>query len=156
MTHILPLSTLHSAAPGVLDVLFGRDGEFEGAPNWTGPILIGGRYIHVQAHRGQVGTLKGKVIDRDACHLDLRIPSVAARVAGLCARALGYPAHSAWVEAREDGCALHLGDVDRPFRSGRVVDLSALGLAPASDPAVFLSALFLQLAPRIAALGGSR
>lgn len=38
--HLLPLSDLNAAAPGVLGVVFGPDGHHEDAPLWSGPITI--------------------------------------------------------------------------------------------------------------------
>ena len=36
--YLLPLSVLHAAAPGVLDVVFGKDGAGDNRPNFTGPV----------------------------------------------------------------------------------------------------------------------
>ena len=38
--HLLSLSDLNAAAPGVLSVVFGKDGHHEDAPLWSGPITI--------------------------------------------------------------------------------------------------------------------
>lgn len=38
--HILSLSDINAAAPGVLSVVFGKDGHHEDAPLWSGPITI--------------------------------------------------------------------------------------------------------------------
>lgn len=38
--HLLPLSDLDAAAPGVLSVVFGPDGQHLDAPLWSGPITI--------------------------------------------------------------------------------------------------------------------
>jgi len=38
--HLIALSDLDAAAPGVLSVVFGKDGHHEDAPLWSGPITI--------------------------------------------------------------------------------------------------------------------
>jgi hypothetical protein len=105
----------------------------------------------------------------DEVALDLRIPSVAARLAGLCARALGFmdrwswgPPDGAWgvrfgyvgggPKRWMIGCAcygfapIEADVVDFPA----LTDWTDAGIAQAH--ASFLSALTLALAPRIAAL----
>lgn len=95
--HLLPLGTLHDAAPGVLDVVFGPDGDFDGAPMWRGPIA--GEVYRTRGHWTlHFLTDRGAVLYRDAsgyavphadAALDLRIPSVQHRLSALCALALG-------------------------------------------------------------------
>lgn len=161
MTHLLPLSTLHSSAPGVLDVLFGRDGDFEGAPRHTSLVLwhpTHGWANRILATGSEVGP---------HC-LDLRIPSVAARVAGLCALAIDPRAVAAVFCAT--GTADHgflglrytggfLAEGRRTWNRSTGTELSdpptGVVLPPRCDAASGLAALFLTLAPRIAALGGT-
>jgi hypothetical protein len=98
MSHLLPLSALHAAAPGVLDVIFGADGDFEGAPPWHGPLMF-----HTEGFWGKPHTVywpalwnradpspnkmpwvNGVMVKPDKAFLDCRIPSVAARLLRLC------------------------------------------------------------------------
>lgn len=142
MSHLLPLSNLHAAAPGVLDIVFGPDGDFEGAPYWVGPVSdidpsgVGGIY-HVAAvlSGGSVATIEGAGnLPLYSVALDLRIPSVAARLAGLCAKAAPD------ADTRRQ-LQIMFGDLRKPVSAG---------------DAVALASLTLTLAPRIAALGGNR
>ena len=155
MTYLLSLATLHAAAPGVLDVIFGHDGDFEGAPNWHPPLWDGAWAYHI-----------GDVPDPlDGLALDLRIPSVAARLAGLCARALhpGGRVDGAWsVESLATGGKWLHGSAEREMSWAWY----ASGAPQSSGPRLhgiegcscetFLAALTLALAPRIAALRGAR
>jgi hypothetical protein len=179
-SHLLSLTALHAAAPGVLDVVFGPDGEFEGAPPWAGPMTSladdsrRGWLVWRGALNVSVATNDGHwsyTVDRwrERWALDLRIPSVAARLAGLCARALGFmdrwswgPPDGAWgvrfgyvgggPKRWMIGCAcygfapIEADVVDFPA----LTDWTDAGIAQAH--ASFLSALTLALAPRIAAL----
>ena len=96
-SYLLPLATLHAAAPGILDVVFGPDGDFEGAPPFMGPVLIGSQY-RCTMFRARVDD-DGEILIgttnfcglmfADKVMLDLRIPTIAARLAGLCARCHG-------------------------------------------------------------------
>ena len=180
-SHLLPLSTLHGAAPGVLDVVFGPDGDFEGAPEWRCPLqsTIGVVY-HVEWYREE-DTIwcrgeRNALVAYGNMALDLRVPSVAARLAGLCARALDDEAvGQAWVtEAGEihkdfwvlrycdkDGYAASCAwrkDTGRPDRRSLSPCPTSAPIVPAGlpDVASFLAALTLALAPKIAALGGGR
>ena len=92
--YLLPLSVLHAAAPGILDVVFGKDGSHAGSADWSGPIMVQGQPVHHHVLRvcgGSVYTLTWKgpdlTLDMDACALDLLLPSTACRLAGLCLRA---------------------------------------------------------------------
>lgn len=93
--HLLMLDALHAAAPGVLDVVFGKDGANNDAPYWGGPIRdidpsgIGGVY-HVACvvsdkYVSLIETAHKPSLS-DAS-LDLLTPSTACRIAGLCLRA---------------------------------------------------------------------
>lgn len=88
MSHLLSPSELHAEAPGVLDVVFGADGEFLLAPMFRPPLWHADGYWVWQY---QVDDLTVQPLS-----LDLRVPSVAARLAGLCARALGFNADDGW------------------------------------------------------------
>lgn len=188
-SHLLSLSALHAAAPGVLDVVFGSDGDFEGAPRFTGPVAYDVRsgtypdlrlyrYLHLGFGLGPDVRLVGDDdnVPRSRCALDCRVPSVAARLAGLCARALdaeatgqawateageirpefwvvrycdtaGYAASVAWCKAT--------GRPDRRGLSPCPPETPSLSAGLADVPS-FLAALTLAMAPKIAALGGSR
>jgi hypothetical protein len=88
---LLPLSALHTAAPGVLDQVFGPDGDFEGAPPFTGPVVLfvgrgKERWAHVtqgsNPHAMYVVESGSEFISEMA--LDLRVHSVYARLLRLC------------------------------------------------------------------------
>ena len=87
--HLLSLADLNAAAPGVLDVVFGPDGDFTNAPRWQPPIWDG--YIHAlfdcfEGDRG-VGLLGLQYeVPYERAALDLRIPTVAARLLALLRR----------------------------------------------------------------------
>lgn len=90
-SHLLSLAALHAAAPGVLDVIFGPDGDFEGAPFFVGPVRDVARYGAGGWHwvrsvgGGFLVFIEVAAIQPiDDYALDLRVPSVAARLAGLC------------------------------------------------------------------------
>lgn len=79
MSHLLSLSELHAAAPGVLDVVFGADGEFLLAPMFRPPLW------HADGHwvwQYQVDDLTVQPLA-----LDARVRSAAQRLAALCCRA---------------------------------------------------------------------
>lgn len=158
MTHsyLLSLADLQAAALGVLDVVFGSDGDFEGAPPWRCPIwgrrtrepssepewlsmsgfadgfvhyLEIGQYHDEEGRSHQHG--EWDIIDAT---LDLRVPSIAARLAWLCCRAAD-PARmlDSWQRAADLAARAAWGEWNPEY-------------APA------LASLFLSLAPRIAAL----
>lgn len=161
MSHLLPLSALHTAAPGILDVVFGPDGDAYGdrtpyfrGPLWhrwwghwtwldVGPAETHGhrqpenpvwrdmRWLLRELDHGNAGLSVGAPID-----LDLRIPSVAARLAGLCATTL----------TRDE-----LGEIDLCWE----IMAQAMSGSIRSDTAALLAVLILAVAPRIAALGGT-
>lgn len=87
--YLLPLSVLHAAAPGILDVVFGKDGAHEDAPRWKGPYT----YIDPIDEMPRIMMCENPtpMVVRPTfgkrCLLDLRIPAVACRLAGLCLRA---------------------------------------------------------------------
>lgn len=188
-SHLLSLSALHAAAPGVLDVVFGPDGTFEGAPAFSPPLWTGIWSDRLEDPICQWGWCWGEVyMSEDGlalfddhrqvedAYLDCRIPSVAARLAGLCARALD-------VEATGQAWATEAGEIRPEFWVLRYCDTAGYaasvawckatgrpdrrGLSPCppetpslpaglADVPSFLAALTLSLAPKIAALGGPR
>ena len=152
LNHLLPLSALHAAAPGVLDVVFRPDGDFKGAPPWAGPMTSladparhgwlvwrGALHVSVATADGHWSSTVEQWRERWA--LDLRIPTVAARLAGLCLRV---------VEGDRvifDGPApVYAGE----FLRGAMCSSAAGGLDHVL--AAELAALTLALAPKIAAL----
>ena len=91
--YLLPLSALHAAAPGILDVVFGKDGAGDNHPNFTGPVYgSAGGYAHgwwhVEGFDGADVLLMNDAIgEYDALSLSALLPSTACRLAGLCLRA---------------------------------------------------------------------
>ena len=91
--YLLPLSVLHAAAPGILDVVFGKDGAGDNQPNFTGPVYgSAGGYApgwwHVEGFDGADVLLMNDAIgEYDALSLSALLPSTACRLAGLCIRA---------------------------------------------------------------------
>ncbi len=89
--YLLRLSTLHLAAPGVLDVVLGKDGD-QDAPYWTGPVLD----VHPGGHRGFFHVTKilsgrfadvleiAPMMDLHDLALDCRVFGVRARLMRLC------------------------------------------------------------------------
>lgn len=181
ITHLLPLADLHAAAPGILDVVFGPDGDFEGAPLWVPagweihplltdpawkPVSKGDSLVHLWLP-GYGWAFR----PFDELALDLRQTTTATRLAGLCARALGAHVGDGWTLA----CEVHPGvlyrlvgvlttgrpivagawlSTGRSFRAESKIGDDVKNPPNAPDPAAFLAALVLTLAPRIAALGG--
>ena len=176
LNHLLPLSALHAAAPGVLDVVFRPDGDFKGAPPWAGPMTSladtarhgwlvwrGALHVSVATADGHWSSTVEQWRERWA--LDLRIPTVAARLAGLCARALGCPADAAFMSdtgTPEQGFVAFraewalIGGRRWIWSRGTGAELSerpaGVCLPPRCDAASGLAALTLTLAPKIAAL----
>ena len=151
-SHLLSLSVLHTTAPGVLDVVFGPDGDFEGAPRWTCPIATDpDRWRLDPSPAGRrwsiVGMVAGARTWPDDAALDLRIPSVAARLAGLCARALHHDGPVYCYQSADDGWWYLMPKDDNG---------ALYWIEGAASEANFLAALTLALAPKIAALGGGR
>lgn len=162
--HLLSLADLHAAAPGVLDVVFGRDGSFDDAPFWRGPVrLTDGRYVSMDWLLCQPWDLE--IMHRMAA-IDLRVPTAAARLAGLCAQALGFNADDGWriVYTEHIGFELITARCTQfcesggsreswrftgvPWRRG----LPAIaGCSERWTCEMFLAALTLALAPKIAA-----
>ena len=91
--YLPPLSVLHAAAPGILDVVFGKDGAGDNHPNFTGPVYgSAGGYAHgwwhVEGFDGADVLLMNDAIgEYDALSLSALLPSTACRLAGLCLRA---------------------------------------------------------------------
>ena len=153
----LSLARLHAAAPGVLDAIACFDGDFQEAPIFHPPLWDGSRWMWDYDWSDQ---------PTGGLFLDLRIPSVAARLAGLCARAFDPRAEMAMMIAT--GTADHgfialrwasglIGDERRIWNRGTGGELSSkptgILLPPRCDSPAALSATTLALAPRIAALG---
>lgn len=147
--HLLSLSALHAAGPGVLDVVFGADGDFSNPPLWAGPLtsiadprrrgwLVWRGALHVSVATDD-GHWPSSVENwREKWALDCRSPSVAARLLKVC---LMVPAN------QRDMI---------PF-SRRQVDALLYGFGAWTDKdAAHVATLTLTLAPRIAALGGSK
>ena len=78
MTHLLPLASL---PPAALAVIFGPDGTFAGAPTWDPPVFWLNQYIRWGWLRSQA-SFEHLILPDLA--LDLRIPSVAARLLRIC------------------------------------------------------------------------
>ena len=173
MSHLLTLAALHAAAPGVLDVVFGADGDFPGAPSWAGPMTSMARYprhswlVWRGLFHASVGTDDGHwscTVDewRERWALDCRVLAVEDHLKRLCARALDMPKWRAGVQLRKNGDTYRLSTIGRDLSwHGTGACYPASGPHPSlpSEPAdlpSFLAALTLALAPRIAALGGVR
>ena len=182
MSHLLPLSALHAAAPGVLDVIFGADGDFEGAPLWRPPLwgtLRPRKGNQPDADDGQTGfvfrytlntAMRGNadlavVMDGPAAiwgiggaALDCRIPSVAARLIWLCGLALGYNGPLYCYESHDEDCnGVKHDDCCWYLLASRAHEGGAYYWQKNfSTEAAFIASMTLALAPKIAALGGSR
>ena len=163
---LLPLWTLHEKVRAGLSVVHDQDGDFEGAPPWSGPVrLEDGRYVSLDWLLRQPWDLE--VALRSAA-FDCRVFAVRDRLLRLCVQALDYPAEAAfvtvsgtpeagfvalraarglssdrrWIWKRETGKELS----DRP---------AGLTLPPGCDEASATVALTLALAPRFKALEGA-
>lgn len=160
--HLLTLADLHAAAPGILDVVFGADGDFLLAPMFRPPIW------HADGYWVWTYTVDDLVSLPVA--LDLRIPSVAARLAGLCAKAM-HGSHGSWTVLWLPECPgfalmghVVLQGIPTTMgwwwseKGGRAGSMTFMGMGPpvrihgATSIEHFLAALTLTLAPRIAAL----
>ena len=151
LSHLLSLSALHTEAPGVLNVIFGPDGNVKGAPRWAGPMtsladpsrhgwVVWRGVLHVSLATSD-GHWSSTVEQwRERWALDLRVPSVAARLAGLCAQAL----------------AQQRAGIDREHELNRQTCIAAqLGLTLDPELPARLAALTLARALQIAALRSS-
>lgn len=158
MSHLLSPSELHAEAPGVLDVVFGADGEFLLAPMFRPPLWHADGYWVWQY---QVDDLTVQPLA-----LDLRVPSVAARLAGLCAQALGVSIGAGWALVCEahPGVLYRLAGVmttgrsvtagawlstGRSFRAEAKIWDDVPNPPHGPDPHAFLARLCIALAPRI-------
>lgn len=148
--HLLMLDALHSAALGVLDVVLNGEIQYPGAHEWRG-MICGKRsewgddapleYIHAWIKSGR-GVSMPVFMLRDGrasfrlknVALDLMLPSVACRIAGLCLRATGDQPHRADLDLCWEIIAQAMDGKIHPETAARMV------------------ALTLRLAPRIAAL----
>lgn len=110
-THLLSLAAMDAAASGVLDVVFGPDGDFEGAPPARLTVFVAQPVWTERGERpGTYGVLVGPDPDQSGwwliagvmedprlvislpesnLALDLRVPSVAAWIAALIQRVGG-------------------------------------------------------------------
>jgi hypothetical protein len=129
--YLLTLADLHAAAPGVFDVIFGADGDFLLAPMFRPPLW------HADGYWIWTYTVDDLVSLPVA--LDLRIPTVAARSAGLCSR---VP-----FTEKDDGVTR----ITRGSLLQQAMREVAWG-AMRNGTTKALAALTLALAPRIAAL----
>lgn len=136
--YLLPLSVLNAAAPGILNVVFGKDGSHEDAPRWKGPYT----YIDPIDEMPRIMMCENltPMVVRPTfgkrCLLDLRIPAVVCRLAGLCLRAAGDLPQRADLDLCWEIIAEAMDNRIHPETAARMV------------------ALTLRLAPEIAALGG--
>lgn len=153
MSHLLSLAALHAAASGAPDKVFGPDGDVPGAPLWAGPLtniadprrhgwLVWRGALHVS-----VATADGhwplSIEDwRERWALDLRVPSVAAWLAGILHRAM-ITAGSTIDNTVMDVLARAMWATARPW-------------AWKDGHAIFLAQYVLLSAKDIAALGGTR
>ena len=139
--YLLPLSVLHAAAPGILDVVFGKDGAGDNRPNFTGPVYgSAGGYApgwwHIEGFDGADVLLMNDAIgERDALSLSALLPSTACRLAGLCLRAAGDLPQRADLDLCWEIIAEAMDNRIHPETAARMV------------------ALTLRRAPKIAALG---
>ena len=147
--YLLPLSVLNAASPGVLSVVFGKDGTRDDAPLWRAPIwgTVAGSdpafytmsSLHIDSEGPKVCAAN---IDRTYSPmmrdgaLDLTTPSIACRLAGLCLRATGDLPQRADLDLCWEIIAEAMDNRIHPETAARMV------------------ALTLRLAPEIAALGG--
>lgn len=155
--YMLPLSDLHAAAPGVLDVVFGPDGDFEGSPLWLGPIQAAGRTRYLCPFPWSATHLAASAVGPDwvavaingsigerwehaGVALDLRVASVASRIAGLCYRSMLVN------HTDPDDTTLDV------FR--RAIEATSRRWRWKDGHAAFLASLTVDLAPQIAALKG--
>lgn len=166
--HLLNLNALHAAAPGVLDAIFGPDGHHPGAPSWIGAVSDYKRRRVMPMTFVMLFSLDDTIDENYV--LDCRVPSVAARLLGLCARAMDSAATgAAWIEDHGDSVALRYcatrviphdaiywkRATGAPYATA--VDAKPVVMAEVLfDGASFIAALVTALAPRIAALGGGR
>lgn len=138
--YLLPLSVLHAAAPGVLDVVLGPDGA---CPRWGGPCWSERLTQHVYVGRSvvdgwydcaRVAEVGLPTCERFDLALDLLTPSTACRIAGLCLRAGGDEQWPADLDLCWEIIAEAMDNRIHPETATRMV------------------ALTLRLAPKIAAL----
>lgn len=91
--HLLSLSDLNAAAPGVLIVVFGKDGDHEDAPRWLplmfypeSPIKWGRLHNWYSTGHVWIETNRHANVLMSSVFLDLRVPSIAARLLALLRR----------------------------------------------------------------------
>lgn len=177
MNRYLSLTRMHEEGPGSLEVIFGPDGGYEDAPMWSGPVRMMRKswprhsWLHVTQvepnGRGLYGA--GGWAELESCSLDTHVPSVATRLTGLCAHALGitrFLFDGALFSIYQQGSWIHLaaphGGLEAtwtvtgwPYDSwARGVDIPRWGEDDDRryDRHALLCALSLALAPKIAEL----
>ncbi len=131
--HLLSLADLHVAAPGVLDVVFGPDGDFEGAPRFTGPVRYRSAWLAV------LWLAQGTSADGE--------PTVEARTRdanGTGAILARLPLDELTLDCRVRSGAARLLDL-----------LSFVDIVDFNAPAGDIAEMFRALAPEIAALRGA-
>lgn len=182
MTAFLTLAQLHEQAPGAWEVLSGPDGA---APRWTGPLWSTWRtdFVFVfgavdsqtasPCYWGVMMTPKHAdpeypndpqhAVIASASELCFRfdVPSVAAHVAGWCARALGEESRVDWSVRTVAGewCLQSFpGRREYNWRADGTPYGDALPTLPGPprSPEEFLRGLLEALAPRIASLGDNQ
>lgn len=125
MSHLLSLPALHAADPDCLPVIFGPDGSFPDAPNFQGPVLIRGYgYVAVACAPTPAEPYWSRMV------LDLRMPTVAARLLWVCHRvvcAMGEPTARSWRDLRFEDLLIH------DWTEGRAARLASHVLAMAAD-----------------------
>lgn len=79
MTYLLSIPALYATDPSCLPTIFGPDGSFPDAPNFHGPVLIEGYgYVAVACAPTPAEPYWDRMV------LDLRMPTVAARLLKVC------------------------------------------------------------------------
>ena len=171
-SHVLNASDLHTLAPGIIKVIHGPDGDFEGAPPWTGPVwwnFCGGRWAQIDSFDAADETFHLLDDPREwssqpCCELgdlryDLRVPSVQNRFKRLCELALGGPNVTLFEMDEWGGACLRCGDevIARWTQEGQPAEAHPFG--PVRFPSIgrdWLKPLVMALAGEIATLGVSR
>lgn len=150
--YLLRLADLEAAAPGILKVIFGPDGDIKNAPPFAGPVsvikaqpdlMVGGYlWIHGGLTPDGIWDGAGRLTPFDAVALDCRVPGVAVRLLGLCA-------YAAW---RSRQSIPSVGQACTAAHSS--VLCSLMPWAPAH--AVLVAHLTLSLADMIVLCGGAQ
>ena len=180
MTVWVSLAQLRDSDPGLPETVFGPDGAFTRAPDWTCPVWHRDGWYAILWFTSEGVILRkwdcevevSGVAPLDEVFLDLRVHSVMLRLAGLCAWALGHTLQDAWGVAVTQA----LDVWGRAYRMATLSNATALcsvtsvysrfcppgqnrlgdsELVPAEEayqsPETFLAALTLALGPKIVA-----